>query len=225
MKDLLALAIAGAAFSALSVSAQAPDEQKFVTDAIRGNIAEVKVGELAQQRGQSKEVREYGEMLSKDHSKSLQKSNDLAKKMGVAAPTEPTAQQQQKYEALSKLSGTEFDTTFLSQMVRDHQEEIAKFSSQAQSGSKPEVSTFAQETLPTLRMHLEHAQSIQKDLMSSTQHRAGDHSASGSSSSSPAARSPGSTGREGPAGQTGSTQGAGAPSGSGARTGSGSSTR
>jgi putative membrane protein len=218
MKDLLALVAAAAAFSAWSVSAQAPDEQKFLTDAIRGNLAEVKVGELAQQRGQAKEVREYGEMLSKDHAKSLQQSKQLAMKLGVAAPMEPTAQQQQKYEALSKLSGTEFDTTFLSQMVRDHQEEIAKFSSQAQSGGKSEVAMFAQETLPTLRMHLEHAQSIQKELTSSTQHGA-DH-AGGSSS----ARSPGSTGREGPAGQTGSTQGAGTSSGSGNRTGSGSST-
>jgi putative membrane protein len=183
MKDLLALAIAGAALSVLSVSAQAPDEQKFMTDAIRGNIAEVKMGELAQQRGQAKEVREYGEMLSKDHSKSLLKGTEVAKKMGVAAPTEPTAQQLQKYEALSKLSGTEFDTTFLSQMVRDHQENLAKFSSQAQSGSKSEASTFAQETLPTLRMHLEHAQSIQKELTSSAQHGAGDHAGAGSPSS------------------------------------------
>jgi putative membrane protein len=202
MKGLLALAAAGAAFSALSVSAQAPDEQKFLTDAIRGNIAEVKVGELAQQRGQAKEVREFGEMLSKDHSKSLQQSKDLAKKMGVAAPTEPTAQQQQTYEALSKLSGTEFDTTFLSQMVREHQEEIAKFSTQAQSGSKSEVAEFAEQTLPTLRMHLEHAQSAQKELTSSTRHGAGDH-AVGSSS----------------------TQGAGAGSGSSSRSGSGSSGR
>jgi putative membrane protein len=184
MKELLTFAVAGAAFTALSASAQAPDEQKFLTDAIRGNIAEVKMGELAQQRGQAKEVREYGEMLSKDHTKSLQKSTELAKKLGVAAPTEPTAQQHQQYEALSKLSGTEFDTTFLSQMVRGHQEEIAKFSSQAQSGSKSEVSTFAQETLPTLRMHLEHAQSIQSELTSSAHH--GDHSAGAASSSSSA---------------------------------------
>lgn len=182
IKDLLALAVAGAAFSVLSVSAQAPDEQKFLTDAIRANIAEVKLGELAQQRGQAKEVREYGAALSNDHSKSLLKSTELAKKTGVAAPTEPTAQQHQQYEALSKLSGAEFDTTFLSQMVRGHQEEIAKFSTQAQSGSKSEVSTFAQETLPTLRMHLEHAQSIQSELTSSTHHGAADHAAGSASS-------------------------------------------
>jgi putative membrane protein len=184
IKRLLTLAVAGAAFSVLSVSAQAPDEQKFLTDVIRSNIAEVKLGELAQQRGQAKEVREYGEMLSRDHTKSLQKSTELAKKLGVAAPTEPTAQQHKQYEALSKLSGTEFDTTFLSQMVRGHQENIAKFSTQTQSGSKSEVSTFAEESLPTLRMHLEHAQSIQTDLTSSAHHGAGDHAAGSASGSS-----------------------------------------
>jgi putative membrane protein len=211
IKDLLALVAAGAAFSALTVWAQQPDETKFLTDAIRGNIAEVKLGELAQQRGQAKDVREYGEMLSKDHSKSLQKANEVAKKMGTSAPTEPTAQQHQQYEALSKLSGTEFDTTFLSQMVRGHQEEIAKFSAQAQSGGSSDVTAYAKETLPTLRMHLEHAQSIQADLSSSAHHGADSTRSSSTdrtSGSSPS-RSPGSSGREGPAGQTGSTQGAG----------------
>jgi len=79
--------------------------------------------------------------------------------------------------SLQRLSGDEFDTTFLSQMVRDHQETIAKFSTQAQTGSDPEVMAFAKETLPTLQAHLQHAQSIQSDLASAA-HKARTHDSS-----------------------------------------------
>ena len=67
-------------------------------------------------------------------------------------------------------------------MVRDHQENIAKFSAQAQNGSDPEVMAFAKETLPTLQAHLEHAQSVQSELAAAA-HRA--HSGESSSGAAP----------------------------------------
>jgi putative membrane protein len=163
------LSTAGAAFGMLGASAQDADQANFLADAIRSDIAEVKLADLARERAQSQQVRELGEMLSKDHTKSLQKLSGLADEQGVAAATELTPQQQKQYEALSQLSGTEFDATFLSQMVRGHQEAIAKFSVQAQKGSDPEVMALATEALPTLKTHLEQAQSLQKNPAPSTQ--------------------------------------------------------
>jgi putative membrane protein len=156
------------AFGALFVSAQQADQPNFLADAIRGNVSEVKLGQLAAERGESQQVREYGDMLRKDHTKSLERASSLANEIGVPALTELTAQQQKQFESLQKLSGEEFDTTFLSQMVREHQSDIAKFSAQAQSGSDPEVMAFAKETLPTLQAHLQHAQSIQSNLTAVT---------------------------------------------------------
>jgi putative membrane protein len=158
--------LAAFAFGALSASAQQADQTNFLADAIRGNVSEVKLGQLATERGQSQQVREYGEMLRKDHTKSLERASSLANEIGIPASSELSAQQQKQFESLQKLSGEEFDTTFLSQMVRDHQSDIAKFSAQAQSGSDPEVMAFAKETLPTLQAHLQHAQSIQSQLTS-----------------------------------------------------------
>jgi putative membrane protein len=161
-----------------------------LADAIRGNVAEAKLGQLAAERAESQQVREYGEMLRKDHTKSLEKASSLASETGVPAASELSAQQQKQFEALQKLSGEEFDTTFLSQMVRDHQSNIAKFSAQAQSGSDPQVMAYAKETLPTLQAHLQHAQSIQSDLTSKTKSGArGVHSGDSSSSDDPSSHS------------------------------------
>jgi putative membrane protein len=170
---------------ALCASAQQADQTNFLADAIRGNVAEVKLGQLAAERAESQQVREYGDMLRKDHTRSLEKASSLASEIGVPASSELTAQQQKQFESLQKLSGDEFDTTFLSQMVSDHQTDIAKFSAQAQTGSNPEVMAYAKETLPTLQSHLQHAQSIQSELKSATQ--SGARPGPGARESSPSA--------------------------------------
>jgi len=177
IKGLVAALVFCTALGELPLSAQQADQTNFLADAIRGNVAEVKLGQLAAERAQSQQVREYGEMLRKDHTQSLDKASRLASQIDVPAASELSARQQKQFEALQKLSGDEFDTTFLSQMVRDHQETIAKFSTQAQTGSDPEVMAFAKETLPTLQAHLQHAQSIQSDLASAA-HKARTHDSS-----------------------------------------------
>jgi putative membrane protein len=137
---------------------------KFLTDAIRGNIAEVKMGELAEQRGKSKAVREFGETLVTDHTTGLQKTSALAKALGVTPPTEPSADAIKQHEAMSKLSGEEFDRAFASHMVAGHEQEIAKYKEQTHDGGNPDVAALAKATLPTLERHLVMAQSIDREL-------------------------------------------------------------
>ena len=157
---VLVLCACGAASAQEVALATSTPESKFLTDAIRGDIAEVKMGELAQMKGQSEGVREFGEMLVEDHTKAQKKTADLAKEMNVTAPTQPTAEQTAKHDALARLSGAEFDRQFAAEMVKGHQEEIAKYEKQAQSGDS-KVAELAEDLLPTLKQHLAAAQRLQ----------------------------------------------------------------
>jgi len=158
-------AVAGLALWSSSTFAQGDaTATKFLTDAIRGNIAEVKMGELAQQRGKSKSVRDYGDTLVADHTAGLQKASALAKTLGVLPPTEASADAIKKHEAMSKLSGEEFDRAFASHMVAGHEQEIAKYKEQTNDGGNPDVAALAKATLPTLERHLVMAQAIDRDL-------------------------------------------------------------
>jgi len=157
MLAMSALGVAAAQEVALATDSP---ESKFLVDAIRGDLAEVKLGELAQQRGESEGVREYGKMLAEDHAKAEKKAADLAKDLKVTPPTQPTSEQMQKYAALERLSGAEFDREFAATMVKDHQEGIAKYQTQAKSGDS-KVAKLAEDTVPTLEHHLAAAQSLQ----------------------------------------------------------------
>ena len=156
--------VAGLAFFASALAQTDAAATKFLTDAIRGNIAEVKMGELAQQRGKTKDVREFGETLVADHTAGLQKTSALAKILGVTPPTEPSADAIKQYEAMAALSGENFDRVFASHMVMGHQQEIAKYTEQTRDGGNPEVAELAKDALPTLQDHLSKAQSIGENL-------------------------------------------------------------
>jgi putative membrane protein len=156
---LLFLTFGGASAQEIALAQDTPDA-KFLTDAVRGDLAEVKLGELAQQRGESEGVREFGEMLVEDHSKAMKQTAELAKDLNVVPPAQPTAEQTQKHDALARLSGAEFDRQFAAEMVKGHQEEIAKYERQAQSGDS-KVAKLAEDLLPTLEQHLAAAQRLQ----------------------------------------------------------------
>lgn len=54
--------------------AQDAASQKFLKEAIEGNLAEVQMGQLAQKQGTSDGVRSFGQMLEKDHSDANKKA-------------------------------------------------------------------------------------------------------------------------------------------------------
>jgi len=157
----LAFAACGsAAAQEVAIAARGSPDAQFLMDAVRGDLAEVKLGELAQEKGQSEGVREFGEMLAEDHSKAGKKTADLAKELDVNTPDQPTAEQTQQHDALARLSGAEFDRQFAAAMVKGHQEDIAKYEEQAQLGDS-KVAELAEDLLPTLKQHLAAAQRLQ----------------------------------------------------------------
>src|SRR4051812_41228227 len=94
-----------AAFLLFAEAAIAQDKanQEFLTKAIQGNYAEVKIGELAEKNGQSGEVKNYGEMLKTEHGDANKKAIEAAKSMGLTPPTEPNAKQKADYDEMAKL--------------------------------------------------------------------------------------------------------------------------
>jgi putative membrane protein len=148
----------GASTQAPAQKASKGDEA-FLKDAVQGDMAEVKMGQLAQEKGQSQDVKSFGQMLQQDHAQHLQQAQQQAQQMGVTPPSEPNAKQKQAYDHMSKMSGAQFDKAFANDMGKDHKEDIAKYQKEAKS--KGPLASFAQQTLPVLQKHLQTAQSLQ----------------------------------------------------------------
>ena len=133
----------------------------FVTDAIKGDTAEIAIGKLAASKGASKGVRDFGNMLATDHGAHKQKLIDLANSGGIPVPEEPAAAGKANLDKLQGLSGTEFDKTFVQMMIDSHHKGIAKYDAQAKSGDAKSAE-LARETVPVLKKHLGIAEGLAK---------------------------------------------------------------
>jgi putative membrane protein len=158
---LSAAALAAAILASPLALAANTKADAFMQKAIEGNLAEIKVGQLAQQKGATEGVRHFGAVLEQDHSKANQQAMTAASSMGVTPPSEPSPKEQRVYDHLASLAGSQFDKAFVKAMVKDHKKDIAEFKKEARESNSP-ASSYAQATLPDLEKHLRIAESLER---------------------------------------------------------------
>jgi putative membrane protein len=143
-----------------TVLAQDKAAQKFLTEAIQGNFAEVQMGELAQKNGQNQDVKTFGQTLVTDHGAANQKATEAATALGVTPPAGPSEKQKADYDNMAKLSGPAFGKMFAKHMVQDHRKDIRQYQKAAKK--QDAAGQYAQNSLPVLQKHLEAAQALTK---------------------------------------------------------------
>src|SRR5437867_4902895 len=73
-------------------------DYKFVRDAVQGGLLEVKLGELAKQKGASQKVQEFGDRMIKDHSKANDELKQIATQKGASVPDQLTRREEREWE-------------------------------------------------------------------------------------------------------------------------------
>lgn len=139
-------------------SHNANNAQDFVTKAAEGGMFEIQSSQLALKKSQDKDIRDFAQKMIDDHTKADDKLKSIAKKEQV-----PTGLDDEHKQMLSKLqgdNGSNFADQFKQMQVSAHQQAIELFQNYAQSGNDQQIKQFAQQTLPTLKDHLQMAQQI-----------------------------------------------------------------
>jgi len=158
------LVIGGRLMSASASQPVGEADSSFAMKAAAGGMAEVKMGQLAQEKGTDDAVKAFGQRMVDDHSKAGDRLKDVASKDGVALPTDVSKADQREYNRLSKLSGKDFDQAYAQAMVKDHVNDISEFKKEAMSGGDPALKQFAAETLPTIQDHLKQAREMARTV-------------------------------------------------------------
>ncbi|HXO62346.1 MAG TPA: DUF4142 domain-containing protein [Candidatus Acidoferrales bacterium] len=158
---------AASATSKSSTRSATPDVH-FAKEAARGGMAEVKLGQLAQEKGSSDTVKTFGKRMVDDHSKAGDKLKEVASHESITLPSDLSAKDQATYDRLSKLNGAAFDRAYARDMVKDHETDVAAFQKEANAGKNDSLKSFASETLPTLQDHLKQAKEMMKTVGGAT---------------------------------------------------------
>ena len=136
-------------------------DETFLRNAAEGSMAEVRLGQLAEEKAQAPEVKNFAKRMVEDHSKAVDELKQIGSQEGINLPTNTSHKDAEIYNRLAKLSGPEFDRAYAQEMVKDHQKDIAEFKKGETAVQKPALKQFAQRELPTLQSHLERAQHME----------------------------------------------------------------
>src|SRR3954468_3820713 len=96
-------------------------DRLFSELAAAGGLAEVDLGKLATQKTQNASVRQFGDMMVKDHSPANDRLSVLAKRSNVPLPSELDPEHKLMRTQLERLSGAQFDVAYMQGQIVDHQ--------------------------------------------------------------------------------------------------------
>lgn len=179
-------------------------DRDFVQKMMMDGTAEIQLGKLAQQHAASADVKAFGAMMVKDHTK----AGDELKKIAMEYDIQPAAKLDDKHQdlvdKLSKLNGRDFDREYMSAMVDDHQDAVGDLKKHVDTDNntkgttghdthsavdqnvKPakaddhveySVNQWSAMSLPTIEHHLDRAKQIQDQLQNNSRSTAANHAA------------------------------------------------
>jgi putative membrane protein len=185
------------------------DARQFVSQAAEAGRAEVELGQLAAERAQSNDVKQFAQMMIRDHSKANDEMKQRVAGHDVKMPAQLSEKHQMLMTRLRTLRGAEFDREYMAAMVEGHQEAVNLLegrarntqprapSSQGQSprsetgapgatgtGGTAQLDTavdqWAAKNLPVVQQHLKQAQQIHSQLQSGGSNERGGSTTGGS---------------------------------------------
>lgn len=165
-KRILTTGFVCGALSCIPLMAQAPAgtasaaDKEFVDFAAQTDMTEAHFGQLAQDQATGQDVKDYGQMLTTDHTKDYNTLTAVASKIGADVPKGIDAAHNKMIDPVAKLKGHAFDRRFLADMVKGHEQAIAKYKKEADSGDNADLKAYAAAALPVLQTHLQRAEEL-----------------------------------------------------------------
>ncbi len=149
----LLFAVCALAAPMLAFADSHPDAS-FYKNAAEGGLFEVDAGNLAESKGNSQAVKDFGAMMVKDHTAANEKLKSIADSKSISLPSSASVGQIASKGKLDVLSGDTFDKSYIRGQIKAHRETIALFNKEIASGQDADAKAFAKATLPTLKAHL-----------------------------------------------------------------------
>jgi putative membrane protein len=138
------------------------DVADFAVKAASGGMMEVTLGKMAEEKATMKNIKDFGAMMVKEHSKANEELKKLAAAKNITLPATVGEDMQKHIDDLAKKTGKDFDKDYVDLMVSDHKEDIDLFEGAIKNSKDSSFKAFAVKTLPTLHKHLGAVEAIVK---------------------------------------------------------------
>lgn len=153
-----------ASAAAAPASTNGNSDQDFIAKAAKGNREEVTLGKMVASKTKDPSVRQFAQMMVKDHTQALNELQQLAQSKNITLPEGMPDDASDLQSKLSSATGKNFDKDYMDAMVDDHKKDVSDFQEASQTAKDPDVKQWASKTLPVLQKHLDKAQQVDEKL-------------------------------------------------------------
>jgi putative membrane protein len=137
-------------------------DTNFILAAAQGGMTEVELGQLAATNGMRDDVKNFGQMMVKDHTAINDDLKALAAQKGVTLPDSLDAKHQAMVDKLTALTGSEFDDAYIAAMIKGHKKDAKAFKAEAAATTDADIKSFLDKSIPVVEAHLQHITAMKK---------------------------------------------------------------
>jgi len=169
MRDTTAAAETAAA-PAAPPAAPAPNDAQIAHIAVTANSIDSTAGAMAVQKGSSKDVKDFGRMMVRDHGAVNKEAVALAKKLNLTPEDNETSRNlmssaEQSRSSMQGMTGAAFDRAYIDNEVTFHQTVLdALDKTLIPNAQNAELKALLEKVRPNIAGHLERARQIQSTL-------------------------------------------------------------
>ena len=162
MSNCPRIALLGAAMLVLAACGGAPSTPDFVHKVAMADRYEIAAGKIANEKGRSDAVKQYGRHMIEAHSQTSDELTSIvaAEKLDVAMPGRLSKRYHSMIEALNGAPPEDFDKIYAKQQIKVHKRAEELFDAYAEGGNNAALKQFAANVLPTVKQHLEQAEKL-----------------------------------------------------------------
>ena len=128
-------------------------DSTFIQTASSLGLLQVKLGKLAEKKGTSPNVRDFGKRMVDDYTKANEKLAAGAKQAAFPAPV-ILRQHKELLDQFSRMGRGSFDKNYMAEMVSHDRQAVDLFQEEAEGGRVKSLKQLASRMLPTVQQHL-----------------------------------------------------------------------
>ncbi|WP_162245744.1 DUF4142 domain-containing protein [Variovorax sp. Root411] len=136
----------------------APADQAMLRDVAEANLAEIDAGQLALERAQSDQIRQFARAMVDNHTQAMKETEQFAREKNIQLPAAPGARYTAALAELKTLKGLAFDRQYMSQSgFGQHKATVELLQKIQSSAQDPELKALAVRLLPIVQKQLQYA--------------------------------------------------------------------
>jgi putative membrane protein len=128
-------------------------DSSFIQMAASLGLLQVKLGKLAQEKGSSAGVRDFGQRMVADYTKANEELAAGAKAAAYPAPV-LLREHRQVYDRIAGTGRGSFDKKYMAEMVAEHGDAVRLFQQEADAGRVASLKQLAANMLASVQQHL-----------------------------------------------------------------------